>query len=278
MNNHQPHMFTPKRMRPQFGSDGHPEPVRIDDQFAVTMCPDAPEHNPDQKIENPVPLVPRLSGSTSGIPDGWIDAPTALERLHFAGVFLNDRRVRMLCSREVLRSVKVKNERNQPQYFIDPASVEAYAMENGDPEGSRIIPPDSPDYQPKPTDKSVTNADPDLPNREVDVPEQKPTGQGSTVETELAVAKAQLEAKDEAIKELREDKRRLNDQLEKKEESNTQFRDYIMQLAGGTEKISKEMLETLRTIALRVEAPKETPQPMQGDFHDVTPDTHSENR
>ena len=62
------------------------------------------------------------------VPTGWFDNQAAIDRLGFLGFDVPDRRVRSLCQHNSFECMSVLNDRNHPQYFIDPASVDAWAQ------------------------------------------------------------------------------------------------------------------------------------------------------
>ena len=113
-----------------------------------------PDQRPDEIQENVANIDPDLSGSITQVPDGWLTRTEAQERLSLADIEIDSRRMRHLCARNELESVKVKNEKNQPQYFINPASVEQYLSKNTHlvVEGRNLVDPDNqPDHSPEPT-------------------------------------------------------------------------------------------------------------------------------
>ena len=146
---------TPFHHQPDFHQSGS-APVNPDEPSGIH--PAMPENNPDQRPdeiqENVANIDPDLSGSITQVPDGWLTRTEAQERLSLADIEIDSRRMRHLCARNELESVKVKNEKNQPQYFINPASVEQYLSKNTHlvVEGRNLVDPDNqPDHSPEPT-------------------------------------------------------------------------------------------------------------------------------
>lgn len=224
--------------------------------------PDELVVSPDELAPTPpvdeVKLSPESSGSITTPPDGWITVKHSFELLKLAGFkSKDDRSVRELCRRNELKSVRVRNEMNQWQHFIDPASVGDYIAKNPDLNSSGLsgsISPDHPDEKRNDPPEKIEKPDPASSGQKA----ADPDGAGNHELTlEVAVLTERLKGKDELIEELRDDKKHLRTQLD----SANQLRDHVMKLAGGTEAISKDMLQTLRAIATRIDAPAKEPQP-----------------
>ncbi len=247
----QQHMFTPRRVRPPFGAGGDPEPVRTDDPASGSDSPDDQTDQPDQITDQGLNVEPAASGHLEDVPDDWITASVALERLMLAGLHFDGRKVRNLCSRNNLKNIKVKNERNQWQYFIDPQSLEAYIgnRKRDFPEELIRSQPDqfgSTDPDVRTTDKSEQQADGEKPDpapsgQPDNRPEDNRAGEG-----ELVVAlRAQIKEQKEEIIFLREE---VSD--------NRSFK-------RDLKDISSKMLDTFEAVATnrQIAAPAGEPEP-----------------
>ena len=71
--------------------------------------------------------VSDLTGQDAQVPTAaWISVPDVAQRLSTAGLPRNKRTIRRYCERGDLECRKTENALHQPQYFIDPRSVEVY--------------------------------------------------------------------------------------------------------------------------------------------------------
>lgn len=173
------------------------------------------------------------------VPDEWITRSVAQERLELAGIHLDGRRIRHLCARNELENFRGRNEKNQPQYFINPASLDEYIAKNRpadlsgykpdnirakerekvgkidpEPSGQKAIQPDnSPDKK----QQNVSNTNPALSG-------QMPDGEW--------VPKAQLDQALETIEFLKDEVR------------------HARTYKSDTAQIANRMLETLETMAV----------------------------
>ena len=80
----------------------------MEDHITSLTSPDLPGH------ELPQPVAT------------WISVPEVARRLSAAGLPRNKRTIRRYCERSDLECRKTENALHQPQYFIDPNSVEVY--------------------------------------------------------------------------------------------------------------------------------------------------------
>lgn len=191
-----------------------------------TTDPDGIEHYPERKNKSldmrSVPSELRASGLVDTVPDGWITRAVVQERLHLAGIEIDSRRIRHLCARNQLESVKVRNERNQPQHFINPVSLSDFIAENR-PAGLSGSPLLVPDRSPDKEHEKVEATERGQSGTYTRVPE---SGTGFDV-----VPKAQLDQALETIEFLKEE---LRDSR---------------QLKRDLKEISSEMLETFSLVA-----------------------------
>ena len=168
-----------------------------------------PEPKPAERQcarEEPSPAV---SGYLRQVPDGWIPRPQAQERLLLAGIDLDSRRIRHLCARNDLENTKVRNEKNQPQYFISPASLEKY-IEKMRPENLTGTAPDHsalyPGKEPDQKFKSVEVIDPAASGQHDVNTALKGQGTNTSSHAELARLREEIKGKDVLIDELRNEK------------------------------------------------------------------------
>ena len=235
-------------------SGTHPDKPAVD---PVKVSGD-PDTTPDKQnltfLDEGQEPDPAPSGQTATVPDGWITRTVAQEQLALAGIELDSRRIRHLCARNELESVKVKNEKNQPQYFINPASLVEYIDKNR-PAHQSGISPDKPPIMPDEEIKVVEEPNPAPSGQTHIVPDQQldPNRAGEWV------PKEQLEQALETIEFLKEE-----------------IRD-SRQLKRDLKEISSEMLETFTKVATNRQLParpeRTQSEIIHSDVHESQPAT-----
>lgn len=207
--------------------------------------PASPDTMPDQLIvSKPVSVDnqrPADAGQTLPVPDSWITRTEAQERLSLVGIDLDSRRIRHLCARNQLESTKSRNEKNQPQYFINPTSLDQYIAKNRPADQSGTSPYKSdayPDIVPDEVLERVEKPDPANAGANDFAPDRNA---GQMGEGEL-VPKAQLDQALETIEFLKEEVRDAR------------------QLKRDLKTISSEMLETFSRVATHRQLPDNSPQ------------------
>lgn len=221
------------------------------------QAPTKPDSLPDQQATQSSTdagnIGTVLSGQASRVPDGWITRTMAQERFLLADVQIDSRRIRHLCARNELESVKVKNKKNQPQYFINPTSVDAYIVKNS-PAPQSGTATKSPDHDPAPLTKDAQSSSPARPAEFGASPDQNRTKVPEQIKSIDMVPKAQLDQALETIEFLKEE-----------------IRD-SRQLKRDLKEISSEMLVTFSTVATNRQLPtREPPQrtePTHFNVHD----------
>ena len=246
------------------------------DQLPEDLQP-SPETVPSPVLSTTPEVKKSAPESSSDIaaPDGWIDRVQVEERLSLAGIELDDRRIRHLCTTGVLESIKARNERNQLQHFINPASVDQYISKHQPkvlrvnhasqvpdkaPDTSVVLPDRNPDINRIAPDNDPAYVAKQVPasSGQVENAPDKPEA-GREVSVELAAARAEIEGYKALVSELRDDKKHLRDQLAQASE----FKQLIGTLTEGSKQNTDKMLQIFQTIAER--------SPKEGERSSVTP-------
>lgn len=229
------------RFRPSGSIETSPADFPVINPATRDTLPDQQAASPDDKALKVSQTVatpdPAASGQTNFAPDGWITRPVAQERLSLAGIELDSRRIRHLCARNQLECEKVKNEKNQPQHFINPLSLDQFIAKSrpADVSGTN---PATPDVQPN---QKVVHLDtmPNEPPQTVVESDPAPSGQTHAMPDQSAglipagewVPRSQL---DQAMAEIDFMREEIRD---------------ARQLKRDLKAISSEMLDTFARVA-----------------------------
>ena len=252
---HSTPIFTPRAV------PDHPDNMWEDTQSDVRDNTQAPPTDHAEDVQEDT--LADLSGQA---PDGWITRPVAQERLELAGIHLDGRRIRHLCARNELESFRGRNEKNQPQYFINPVSLDEYIaksrpadLSGNMPDQTAHVPDKDPAHptenveknNPEPSGQNPANPDSSPDENHQNGSNVSPVQSGQMPDGEW-VPKAQLDQALEMIEFLQEEVR------------------HARTAKSDTARIANRMLETLETLAVGgrlgpAPEPKPDIQPAQGD-------------